>query len=48
MTGLKHRFIQTNGIGMHIAEQGMALWSFCVMAFRKVGTRGGISCPIMG
>ena len=39
-----HRFVETNGIRMHIAEQGSGGRSFCsVTGFRNRGTRGGVN-----
>ena len=42
MTEIGHRFIETNGIRMHLAEKARARWFCCATDFPSPGIRGGI------
>ena len=42
MSGIKHSFVKTNGIKMHVARLETASRSCFATAFLRCGTRGGI------
>ena len=42
MSEIKHSFVRTNGIKMHVAETGDGFPVVCATAFPRCGIRGGI------